>query len=96
MSEYIDTYVPYEATAEVIAASDDSPELFLRSLFPDATYEQIQTLRLYTAGKILDGIHYGLALSTEDPISPLRAHLMGVEDGYEQAIIDLERKRGEQ
>lgn len=91
----MDTYIPYLATAEAITAGDDSPELFLRSLFPGATDEQIASMRLYTTGKILDGIHYGLALSSEDPIGSLEAYRMGEIDGFERAQAELNR-RGEE
>lgn len=90
----METYIPYQATAEAITAGDDSPELFLRSLFPDATDEQITSMRLYTTGKILDGIHYGLALISEDPVGPLEAYRIGEADGFERAQSELNR-RGE-
>ena len=94
MNERVETYIAYQATAEAITGADDSPELFLRLLFPDVSVEQIALMELYTIGKILDGIHCGLALSTENPISPLEAYRIGESDGFKRAILET-RNRGD-
>lgn len=77
-SENLD--VPYYTTAAEVVAADDSPELFLRSMFPEATPEQIELTKLYTIGKLLDGIDIGLGLcDSDDNISKVdEAFLRGV------------------
>jgi hypothetical protein len=89
------TYIPYQATAEAISQADESPRLFLLSLFPDATPEQLEDFKSYTVGKLLDGIHYGLELSGHDPLSPLEAYRLGEADGFDRAIIEQRTRRNE-
>ncbi len=85
MRDNAEMYVPYQATAEAIATADESPRLFLLSLFPDATSEQMGSFYAYTTGKILDGIHLGLKLHDADPMSPLDAYKFGVEEGFDRS-----------
>lgn len=88
----IDEYIPYEATAKVIARGEESNENFLRSLVPDATDEQIDKFVHFVAGKIHDGIEYGLALSVADPVGALEAYRMGDTEGYARAYEEIERR----
>ncbi len=80
-------YVPYEATAKIIALGEESNREFLLSLFPGATAEQIFKFEHFVAGKIHDGLEYGTALSGIDPISALEAYKMGFEHGKEEGAI---------
>lgn len=82
-SRETDSYIPYLATAEAITEVDDSPDLFLRSLFPDATFEQVVLFRLYTLGKLHDGIMLGLEVTGHDPIGEIEAYQQGIKDGQE-------------
>jgi hypothetical protein len=75
-----ETDIPYLTTAEAILEADESPDLFLRSMFPYATPEQIAMFRLYTLGKMHDGITIGLGIGN-DPIANFTAYLIGVTDG---------------
>ncbi|HUP26324.1 MAG TPA: hypothetical protein VM124_01595 [Candidatus Limnocylindrales bacterium] len=89
MSETAERFIPYHATAEAMAGQDDSPALFLRSLFPDATDEQVAQFEEYTAGKILDGIYYGLEATSNEPVAPIEAYRFGRAEGYEDARREL-------
>lgn len=73
--------IPYLATAEAVMEASHDPQLFLLSLFPEATAEQIAWFEHYTAGKILDGIHLGLEICGIDPIGEVEAYQLGVQEG---------------
>jgi hypothetical protein len=79
-------YIPYLATAEAIVETDNSPELFLRSLVPSATDEQIASFCLYTIGKFHDGIIQGLEIAGCDPIGEVEAFQTGVQEGFDFRI----------
>lgn len=80
-------YIPYEATAKVIARHDDTLEEFLTSLFPNTNDSQMEKMVHYIAGKIHDGIELGLASGDYDPISRLEAYKLGYEDGKREGEI---------
>lgn len=79
-------YIPYLATAEAVVGTDNSPELFLRSLMPYITPEQLDIFILYTIGKILDGINLGLDITGHDPVGEVEAYKIGVQEGFDFRI----------
>ncbi len=81
-----DTYVPYHAVAEVMADDGKANEAFLLSLFPDASPEQVALFLDYTAGRILDGISFGMEAIDTAPIALLDAYRFGQEEGYERRV----------
>lgn len=76
-----DTYIPFEATASSIIASDKTHARFLIALFPEATKEQIACFALYLTGIMHDGILMGLDLSGCNPIGEIEAYQIGVKEG---------------
>ncbi len=76
-----ETYIPYLPTAEACLEADESPDLFFRSIVPDASDEQVGLFYLYTLGKLHDGIILGLDICGRDPIGEVEAYQFGVEDG---------------
>lgn len=81
MPDLSEEYIEFLCTAESIVQADNSPELFIRSLFPEATNEQIATFRLYTIGKMHDGIVQGLVIAGRNPIGEVEAYQIGVNEG---------------
>jgi hypothetical protein len=75
------TYIPYLPTAEACLEADESPDLFLRSLVPDASDEQIEKFRYFILGILHDGIMLGLDICGHDPIGEVESYQLGVEDG---------------
>jgi len=79
------SYIPFEVTAKVIARGEDSNTEFLQSLFPDRAIsdDELNQFEHFVAGKIHDGIQYGLVIGSTDvdPIAPLEAYKMGFEHG---------------
>ena len=59
----IESFIPYEVTAKVIARGDESVEQFVQSVFPTATPEQIDKFVHFAAGLIHDGMEYGMGIS---------------------------------
>jgi hypothetical protein len=79
-----EVYVPYLALAEAIIQSDNSPELYLLSLFPNATKEQIASFILYSIGRYHAGMIQGLEISDYcDPIGLMDAYQAGINEGIE-------------
>lgn len=80
---YIDNgeYIPYLTLSKEVISSDHDPKLFLTSLFPEATAEQIELFIYYTIGKFLDGVLMGLDIAGRDPIGEVEAYQIGVNDG---------------
>ncbi len=76
-------YTPYLALAEAVVDADSSPELFLHSLFPEASETQLAYFILYTIGKFHDGIMLGLEVAGRDPIDEVSAYQIGVQDGLD-------------
>ena len=76
-------YIPYEATAKVIARHDETIDEFLCSLFDHIDERQKDIMIHFIAGKIHDGIEMGLALQSADtdPMSPIEAYRFGYEEG---------------
>ena len=77
-------HIPYLPTAEAVVAVDNGPELYLRSLFPDATDEQVASFTLYTIAKFHEGIVQGLEIAGNDPINELEAYQLGVQEGLDR------------
>jgi len=80
MSRYIDE-TPYLTFAEAEMADDNSPEVFLRSHFPEATDHQVQSFILYSISKFHAGVVSGLEISGVDPIGEVEAYQLGVKEG---------------
>ncbi len=77
--------MPYLTLSEEIIAADHDPGLFLRSLFPDASDEQVALFALYTVGKFHDGVIQGLEIAGRDAIGEVEAYRIGVTEGFERA-----------
>ncbi len=74
-------YIPYLPTAEAVVAADSGPELFILSIFPDATDEQVALFIFYTIAKFHDGIIQGLEIAGREPIGEVEAYQLGVDEG---------------
>ena len=81
-------YVPYEALALDMEATDESTEAFVRSLFPYADKEQIANVKMFAAGKILEGIVQGIELTDPNPMATTEAYTQGYDEGYNEAMED--------
>ena len=77
-------YIPYLTLSSEVVSSEHDPELFLRSLFPEATDEQIALFIIYTIGKFHDGVIMGLDIAGRDPIGEVEADQIGVQDGLKR------------
>jgi len=82
----LEPYNPDEAAylnlSREIVRIDISPELFLRSHFPEATQEQIDTATDFIVGVHHKGVHLGLEIS-EKTIDEVDAYQLGLNDGEE-------------
>lgn len=78
-------YVPYLRLSEEVIKADHNPGLFLRSLFPNATEEQVAIFNLYTVGKFHDGVIQGLEIAGRDAIGEIEAYKMGVTEGFNRS-----------
>ena len=77
-------YIPYLTLSSEVVSSEHDPGLFLRSLFPGATDEQIALFTIYTIGKFHDGVLMGLDIAARDPIGEVEAYQIGVQDGLKR------------
>lgn len=77
-------YIPYLTLSSEVIYSEHNPALFLRSMFPEATDEQIALFTIYTIGKFHDGVLMGLDIAGRDPIGEVEAYQIGVQDGLKR------------
>jgi hypothetical protein len=78
-----EVFVPYLAIAEAEIKYDNSPELYLLSLFPNATPEQIASFNLYSLAKFHDGLVHGVRITGEadNQMTVIEAYNLGVSEG---------------
>mgnify|MGYP000487922347 CR=1 FL=1 len=83
-------YIPFETTAKIIARGEEENAQFLQALLPDLpiTNDQLYIFEYFIAGKIHDGIQYGLAMigTDVDPIRPIEAYRLGFEHGKNEGV----------
>ncbi len=77
-------YIPYLTLSEEAILSEHNPKLFLLSLFPNASIEQIELFKLFAIGIFHNGLLMGLEVTGEEPIGEIEAYQMGVKDGLNQ------------
>ncbi len=83
-----EVYVPYEITAVELEKTDESTAIFVRSLFPDASDEQIAMVKLFATGKILDGICQGIELNDLNPMATIDAYKQGYRNGFDEGYVE--------
>jgi hypothetical protein len=64
-------YIPYLATAQAIVKAERAPDLFIRSLFPDATDEQVAVFYLHDLGTFHAGLVQGVELGGHNLLDDL-------------------------
>ena len=64
-------YIPYLATEQEIVKAEREPDLFILSLFPDATDEQVAFFRLYDLGTFHAGLVHGVELGGHNLLDDL-------------------------